>query len=153
MTDTTPAPAPAGGGAPLPTIVPAWATDLARSVLMSAGAGLIAKGWVSSVEWPQIVGGLLAAGSAAWSWLARHPSRASLVDTVRGLVAASAPANRATFDGALTAAEAAALAAAVPALNKIIAAHVPGLVRAPVENAADKVARSLGDQAVRHLRV
>ena len=133
--------------------VPPWATDLGRSVLMSIGAGLIAKGYVSSIEWPQIVGGLLAAFSAVWSYVAKHPSKVSVLNELRGLIKASGAANAASYDGALTAAEAYALAQALPVINKVIAAHIPKLLRAPVDQVADQAARTVADQAVDHLRI
>jgi hypothetical protein len=143
---STPAPAAAGGA------LPAYVGDIARSVLMGAGAVLAQRGYVTNAELPAIVGGLVAAISAAWSWMAAHPSSGS---PLSGLLAAvrHAPApDQAAYDAGLTAAEAAALAQATPALNRIIAAHV-GLLAGPVQAIADREARAVADEAVDHLKV
>lgn len=50
-----------------------------RALLATAGGGLIANGTVSSDQWQQIAGGILAVLAAAWSWWQKHEASKTLV--------------------------------------------------------------------------
>jgi len=149
MSDIPPAPAgSSASGGPIQTA----SLDVARSVLMAVGSPLLVKGVVTGDQWQAIAGGLVAVISAVWSWVANHPSHADALKQALGLLRRSSASNRATYDAALTAAEAAALARATPVLNRLIGQHA-GILAHPVEAIADREVHALADQAVDHLKV
>jgi hypothetical protein len=112
--------------------------DMLRSLLMGVGTPLLARGLLTGDQLGAIVGGLLAIASAAWSYLAAHPGKTSLVASVLGFVRAGG--RRAQWNGDVQ-----ALASAlVPIVERAVDARIKaraGILAAPLDAAANAVIR------------
>jgi len=133
-----------------PTPIETATLDLARSALMAAGAIPLAHGLATASQWQAIVGGLIAIGSAVWSYLAAHPSRTSALTGLLGMVrkGGQGPA----WNGDVSALEAAVL----PIVERAVDARIKpraGVFAAPVDLAANAVIKDAAGQVVSHLRI
>jgi len=124
--------------------------DLARSALMAAGAIPLAHGLATASQWQAIVGGLIAIGSAVWSYAAAHPSQTSALASLLGMVrkGGQGPA----WNGDVAALEAAVLPLVEKAVDAQIKARA-GVLAGPVDMAANAVIKDAAGQVVSHLRV
>lgn len=126
---------------------PRFVNDIASSILLGAGAVYVRQGLVTASQEQAIVGGLLAALSVGWSYLAAHPSTQTPLDLLLGLARQAPAASRAAYDTGLNEAEAALLARITPLLHAQIAAHA-GLLAGPADALADRAVRRMADTAV-----
>jgi lysozyme len=135
---------------PTPTPVQTATLDLARSALMAAGAIPLAHGLATASQWQAIVGGLIAIGSAVWSYLAAHPSQTSALTSLLRMVrkGGQGPA----WNGDVSALEAAVLPLVEKAVDAQIKARA-GVLAGPVDMAANAVIKDAAGQVVRHLRI
>jgi len=133
-----------------PTPVQTATLDMARSALMAAGAIPLAHGLATASQWQAIVGGLIAIGSAVWSYLAAHPSHTSALASLLGMVRGGrqGPA----WNGDVAALEAAVLPLVEKAVDAQIKARA-GVLAAPVDMAANAVIKDAAGQVVSHLRI
>jgi lysozyme len=133
-----------------PTPIETASLDLARSALMAAGAIPLAHGLATASQWQAIVGGLIAIGSAVWSYLAAHPSQTSALASLLGMVrkGGQAPA----WNGDVWALEAAVLPLVEKAVDVQIKARA-GVLAGPVDLAANAVIKDAAGQVVSHLRI
>ncbi len=67
-----------------------------RAVLAAVGGFVLAKGWLPADTWNWIVGGVVVAAPAVWSWFSNRPStHAALTQAMPGVevtTSAAAPA-------------------------------------------------------------
>jgi len=133
-----------------PTPIETASLDLARSALMAAGAIPLAHGLATASQWQAIVGGLLAIGSAAWSYLAAHRSQTSGLASLLGMVrkGGQGPA----WNGDVAALEAAVLPLVEKAVDAQIKARA-GILAGPIDMTADAVIKNAAGQVVSHLRI
>jgi hypothetical protein len=118
--------------------------DMARSVMMAAGTPLIAHSYLSGSQEEAIIGGVLAVGSAVWSYLAAHPSKVSALRTVLGIVSRGGQAR--AWDGDVDALGAALL----PFIEKTVDARISaraGILSGPLDAAANAAIRDGEKQA------
>jgi lysozyme len=140
MTDTPPSPTP----------IQTATLDLARSALMAAGAIPLAHGLATASQWQAIVGGLIALGSAVWSYVAAHPSRTGALASLLGTVRKGAQGQ--AWNGDVTALEAAILPLVEKAVDAQIKARA-GVLAGPVDMAANAAIKDAAGQVVSHLRI
>jgi lysozyme len=133
-----------------PTPIQTATLDMARSALMAAGAIPLAHGLATASQWQAIVGGLIAVGSAVWSYLAAHPSQTSALTSLLGMVrkGGQGPA----WNGDVAALEAAVLPLVEKAVDAQIKARA-GVLSGPVDLAANAVIKDAAGQVVSHLRI
>jgi hypothetical protein len=133
-----------------PTPIQTATLDMARSALMAAGAIPLAHGLATASQWQAIVGGVIAIGSAVWSYLAAHPSRTSALTSLLGMIrkGGQGPA----WNGDVTALEAAVLPLVEKAVDARIKARA-GVRAGPVDLAANAVIKDAAGQVVSHLRI
>jgi lysozyme len=133
-----------------PTPIQTATLDMARSALMAAGAIPLAHGLATASQWQAIVGGVIAIGSAVWSYLAAHPSRTSALTSLLGMIrkGGQGPA----WNGDVTALEAAVLPLVEKAVDARIKARA-GVLAGPVDLAANAVIKDAAGQVVSHLRI
>jgi hypothetical protein len=143
QTTTTPAPA-----APGPIQVATM--DMIRSVLMGVGTPLLAHGYVTGSQWQAIVGGLLAIGSAVWSYVAAHPGKTNPLAAVQAMVRSGG--QRASWNGDVSVLEPLVLELARKALDAEMKARA-GLLAGPADALADKAMQTAADTAAAHLRI
>jgi lysozyme len=135
---------------PTPTPIETATLDLARSLLMAAGTPLLAHGLATASQWQSIVGGLLAIGSAVWSYAAAHPSQTSALTSLLRMVrkGGQGPA----WNGDVAALEAAVLPLVEKAVDAQIKARA-GILSGPVDLAANAVIKDAAGQVISHLRI
>jgi hypothetical protein len=142
MTDTPSAPA----SSPLQ----AATMDMARSVLMGIGTPILAHGYVTGKQEEAIIGGLIAVGSAAWSYIAKHPSRTPPLQTILGLVRQGG--RQGAWNGDVGQLEAALL----PVVEKLVDQQIKsraGVLSGPLDGAANAAIKAGAEQTAEHLRI
>jgi hypothetical protein len=123
---------------------------MARSLLMSAGTPLLAHGYVTGNQEQAIVGGVLAVGSAVWSYVAAHPSKTNPLQSVLGLVRKGGQAQ--AWDGDVSALERALL----PVVERVVDAQIrarAGILAGPLDAAANAALAHAAGEADSHLKI
>ncbi len=127
------------------------AMDMARSVLMAAGAPLLVRGVVTNTDWQAIVGGLTALASAVWSYVAAHPNHANPLAALKALVKTGGQAG--PWDRAEQALGAAALPLVETEADKAIHAKAHGLLAGPIDTVANAALKDGAAELTRSLQI
>jgi hypothetical protein len=139
---------PPAGSAPGP--IQAATMDMLRSVLMGAGTPLLARGIVSGDQLGAIIGGLLAAASAIWSYAAAHPSKVGLLTSLRTMIERGGQSK--AWNGDVEALASALLPLIEKSIDTQIRARA-GILAGPLDTAANAIAKQGVTQAEAELSV
>jgi hypothetical protein len=117
---------------------------------MALGSSGVVAAVFTPQQWLAVVGGLLAVGSAVWSYIAAHPSKVNPLQAVERLVRAGGQS--AQWDAAIARLEPLLVAMAERGARAAIHARA-GILAGPLDAVADKAIQTGADTAAGHLKI